>query len=68
MLKEKTTDVKDQTVLFATGLMDSLELLMLIEYVEKEFGIKLSDADLVPANFHTPDLVANLVIRLKGES
>ncbi len=66
VLKEKTKLVDAQTALVASGLMDSLELLALIEHIESAFGVKLADADLVPANFETPELVAALVVRLKG--
>lgn len=66
VLKEKIGKVEKDTALVASGLMDSLELLSLIEHIETAFGVKLGDADLVPANFETPELVATLVTRLKG--
>lgn len=66
MLNTPTPSVNADTALVATGLMDSLQILSLIEFVESQFEVKLGDDDLVPANFETPTLVTNLVCQLKG--
>lgn len=37
--------------LLSNGLIDSLGILKLTEFLEKEFGIKVDDEDIEPENF-----------------
>lgn len=39
--------------LLANGILDSLGVLDLVGYLEREFGITISDEDLVPEHFET---------------
>jgi acyl carrier protein len=39
--------------LLANGILDSLGILDLVGYLEAEFGITVSDEDLVPEHFET---------------
>lgn len=39
--------------LLANGILDSLGVLDVVGYLEKEFGISISDEDLVPEHFET---------------
>jgi acyl carrier protein len=39
--------------LLASGLIDSLGVTQLVAFLEDRFGITVSDADLVPANFQS---------------
>ncbi len=39
--------------LLANGILDSLGILDLVAYLESEFGITVSDDDLVPEHFET---------------
>lgn len=39
--------------LLANGILDSLGVLDLVGYLEREFGISISDEDLVPEHFET---------------
>jgi acyl carrier protein len=47
--------------LLANGILDSLGVLELVGYLEKEFGITVSDDDLVPEHFETLKHVAAFV-------
>lgn len=40
--------------LLANGILDSLGILDLVGYLEAEFGITVTDDDLVPEHFETP--------------
>jgi acyl carrier protein len=46
------------TPLLDTGLLDSLGILDVVGFVEQEFGIALSDEDLVPENFQTVERIS----------
>jgi acyl carrier protein len=61
----RTTDeVTPETQLIARGILDSIEILNLVSYLEEYFGIALPIDEFVPENFETPRAIANLVMRL----
>lgn len=43
----------DDDHLLANGILDSLGVLDLVGYLEREFGIAVADEDLVPEHFET---------------
>ncbi len=49
-------DVKalnETTLIFKEGLFDSMGFIMLIDFIEQQFGIKTSDEDLIEKNFES---------------
>lgn len=56
----------DQTSFLENGIVDSMNVMEIVMYAEENFGIKVKDEDIVPANF---DSVQNLAgfIRRKQE-
>ena len=53
--------------LLENGILDSLGILDLVAYLEAEFGITVSDEDLVPEHFETLErLRAFVVTRARG--
>ena len=59
--------VTAQTGLLETGLIDSIGLVGLIQFIEGEFGLQIPDADLTPELFETPASLADYVARRLGE-
>lgn len=57
------TPVTAQTGLLETGLLDSMGLVGLIQFIESEFHLQIPDADLNPELFETPASVAEYVAR-----
>lgn len=55
-----------QTGLIESGLVDSIGLVGLIQFVESEFGLQIPDSDLNPELFETPASVADYVARRLG--
>ncbi len=49
----RTRRLDDEERLLANGILDSLGVLDLVGFLEKEFEISVSDEDLVPDNFET---------------
>lgn len=47
--------------LIENHVVDSMGLLMLVSFVEQQFGIELADEELVPAHFGTIASIASLV-------
>jgi acyl carrier protein len=51
----------DDDHLLANGILDSLGVLDMVGYLEMEFGITVSDDDLLPENFETLGRLAQFV-------
>ena len=60
--KEK---IKDDTLIFKEGYFDSMGFMVLISFIEEEFGIKTIDADLMEENFESINAISEFVIRKK---
>jgi acyl carrier protein len=46
-----------------SGLLDSLDVLNLVQFLEQQYGIRVEDEELIPENFETVRAVASLVSR-----
>ena len=55
--------VKDDSLIFKEGYFDSMGFIMLIAYLEEEFGIKTGDDDLVEENFESINAITGFVGR-----
>jgi acyl carrier protein len=45
--------ISDDTLIFDSGLLDSMGLLFLIEFLKEEFGITTNDDELIVENFES---------------
>jgi acyl carrier protein len=65
-IKEKRgQDVGEQDSLFELGLLDSMDLLELIAFIEERAGVRVPDTEVVPENFETIARIDALVVRLR---
>jgi acyl carrier protein len=55
--------IKDHSLIFKEGYFDSMGFVMLITFLEEEFGAKTVDADLVEENFESINAISDFVIR-----
>ena len=60
--KEK---IKDDTLIFKEGYFDSMGFMVLISFLEEEFGIKTNDNDLLEENFESINAISDFVTRKK---
>ena len=60
--KEK---IHDDTLIFKEGYFDSMGFMVLISYIEEEFGIKTNDSDLLEENFESINAISEFIIRKK---
>lgn len=51
-LSESNT-ITDDTLIFESGLLDSMGLLFLLEFIKEEFNIEVTDDELLPENFES---------------
>ena len=60
--KEK---IQDNSLLFKEGYFDSMGFMVLISFLEEEFGIKTNDSDLLEENFESINAISEFVIQKK---
>ncbi len=63
VLENRSAHLDAETKLLETGLLDSVGILDLIEFIEKNFGTALDDTDMVPEHFEKVRAVAARVWR-----
>ena len=64
---ESPANVKDDTALRTSGVLDSMGLLRLVSYVEEQYGIELEAHETGIDNFDTIGAIANLIERKIAE-
>jgi acyl carrier protein len=52
--------------LLENDLLDSLDMLRLVSFLEEEFGLRFADDDFVPENFETIGGMVQLVEQRRG--
>lgn len=62
----KSHDLGPEEDIFALGFVNSLLAMQLVAFVEKEFGVRVEDADLDLDNFRSIRAIACLVERKSG--
>jgi acyl carrier protein len=55
--------IGSDSLLLGTGLLDSLGILEVVSFLEREFHIIVSDEELVPENFQTIKSIAAFVVQ-----
>lgn len=56
-------DLKDGEDIFATGFVNSMFAMQLVQFVESEFGVAVESEDLEIDNFRSVDAITALVER-----
>jgi acyl carrier protein len=59
--KQNSSPIELHTALFDSGLLDSFEILQLIEQLEMHFGIKVIAADMTHDNFNSAARITALI-------
>jgi len=49
-----------------SGIIDSLGIMKLVQFIENEFSLKIGDEDLLPDNFETVDAIVELLESKRG--
>ena len=56
--------ITDETLIFEEGVLDSMGLLFLIEFLKEEFNITTNDDELVPENFES---INNIMVYMENK-
>jgi len=62
----EVNDFNGDTSLFLNNLLDSMNLVALIAFIEETFGIKVKPMDIVYENFDTQNLILSYIERKKA--
>lgn len=54
--------------LVQNGVLDSIELLQLVEFLEKEIGIEVADTEILPSNLRSLRVIEEFVERKRNTS
>lgn len=60
------TGITANTELIERGILDSLQVLNLVSFMEEQFAVMLPVEEFVPDNFKTAAAVADMVERLRA--
>lgn len=55
--------VKDESLIFVEGILDSMGFVLLINFIEETFAIKAKDSELLEDNFESVDAMSSFVER-----
>jgi acyl carrier protein len=55
--------IKDTSLIFKEGFLDSMGFIVLITFLEEEFKIKTNDSDLIEENFESINAITDFVTR-----
>ncbi len=61
LFREDRASIADTDSLLDAGLIDSTGVLELVAFLEGDFGIRLADADIVPANLDSVRAIVDFV-------
>ncbi|WP_417861332.1 acyl carrier protein [Winogradskyella sediminis] len=53
--------IKDDTLIFEEGILDSMGLLFLIEFLQEEFNLTTNDEELVVENFQSINSILTFI-------
>lgn len=54
-------EIKDDSALLTTGIIDSISALQLVDFLEKEFGIEFEAHEVDQENINSIDLIESFV-------
>ena len=61
-------EIRDDEDVFASGFINSLFAMELVEFVEAQFQIAVQSEDLEMANFQSVDAITGLISRKRGDA
>ncbi|MBQ9458456.1 MAG: acyl carrier protein [Oscillospiraceae bacterium] len=61
-------DFRTEKHLVDDGLLESLDIVMIVSQLGEEFGVHITVNDLLPENFNSAEAIWALVERLRGEN
>ena len=61
LITDQKKKIDPDESLISSGVIDSLSLLRIIDFVEKKFDVKVEDTEVVPENFESINVMDSLI-------
>ena len=61
------SDISEEEQLIDSGIIDSMGILKVLGFIEKQFGVKVPERDVTPDNFDSITTIASYIDRRKGK-
>lgn len=58
--------ISNETLIFDSGILDSMGLLFLIEFLNEKYSIEVSDEELLPNNFESINNITDFILQKKS--
>ncbi|RMF62077.1 MAG: acyl carrier protein [Calditrichaeota bacterium] len=67
-LKDEFEQLSDNDSLLEKGIIDSVKMLDLIEFIQDQYGIQVDEDDMVPENFDSINAIVAYIQSRKSET
>lgn len=59
---------EEETNLFDSGILDSMNIIMIAAEINDEFDVEIKVTDIIPENFNSADNMMKMIERLQNEN
>lgn len=60
-------DFNECTTLIDEGILDSFDIIEIVNVIDEEYGIEIPAIEIVPENFNSAESILNMIQRLQEE-
>lgn len=60
-------DFKECTTLIEEGILDSFDIIQIVNAIDEEFDIEIPATEIIPENFNSAEAVLKMITRLKED-
>lgn len=60
-------DFKECTTLIEDGILDSFDIIQIVNAIDEEFDIEIPATEIIPENFNSAEALLKMITRLKEE-
>lgn len=62
---KKNVDFENETAIIDSGILESFDIIRLVNMLADEFDVEFTAAELVPENFNSVDAIVNIIEELE---
>ena len=62
---KKNVDFANETAIIDNGILESFDIIRLVNMLSDEFDVEFTAAELVPENFNSVDAIINIIEELE---
>lgn len=60
-------DFRECTTLVDDAILDSFDIIQIVNVIDEEYGIEISATEIVPENFNSAQAILNMIQRIENE-